>query len=664
MSWKRYLKWVSFAIIPLLFANTSIKSKLIDTNLYLVKDDFQSQNQLTIATNQLAKIIVNQIEFDSNSLIANPTTVLNKELIGSKITPKLKFSDQFSNAIEMVSKLNQEFDQLANKDKTFFQFALDLLEKQEESKFDFEPKDERIDAIFFLSNLININPKQEKTLNFIRILPNLIKSIFKDTTITINIKIGGKNKVITFIENGSNVFLLSDVENFLNADQTGINFYEIEFLTFDFIVVNKTGWTLKNQSVDSFFKSVKNLPSIQKTKNGFQYSLKFRSEYNEHHILKDHFLIPIVTNQKNFSVNDIEKNGLNSYQREQITYAIKNSFTSQKENNLNISSATIKYIKDPEKLIKKSLIKPSVKNGIFYVWAQIINSNDLTKWGSKNDSEIIKDKMYFLEQNKNFPAIRTYLFQMRTKKLVLNVNDIWFKSSGDKLRVIVNNVEIDEFNPKENNTSFFESYEVHINDYFSLANKELLIKKLNLALSEMNLLIDKKKSSLDLFPKEIKLTTLKINSSLHFYLNVDAIKNQLNIEVNISKNRLTSLVYDIAIKNENELQIRTTNNYLNKYIWFDLDKKNNQKLKNELKLFLSLKKFQFKKEPNFSLKKNSYSFQIDKIIQSNSEDKKTDIIVYLIIGFSVLVLFTTVFIYFHKWNKKQKMIKNKTRDNF
>ncbi|WP_462218437.1 hypothetical protein [Mycoplasmoides genitalium] len=206
MSWKRYLKWVSFAIIPLLFANTSIKSKLIDTNLYLVKDDFQSQNQLTIATNQLAKIIVNQIEFDSNSLIANPTTVLNKELIGSKITPKLKFSDQFSNAIEMVSKLNQEFDQLANKDKTFFQFALDLLEKQEESKFDFEPKDERIDAIFFLSNLININPKQEKTLNFIRILPNLIKSIFKDTTITINIKIGGKNKVITFIENGSNVF--------------------------------------------------------------------------------------------------------------------------------------------------------------------------------------------------------------------------------------------------------------------------------------------------------------------------------------------------------------------------------------------------------------------------------------------------------------------------
>lgn len=253
---------------------------------------------------------------------------------------------------------------------------------------------------------------------------------------------------------------------------------------------------------------------------------------------------------------------------------------------------------------------------------------------------------------------------MRTKKLVLNVNDIWFKSSGDKLRVIVNNVEIDEFNPKENNTSFFESYEVHINDYFSLANKELLIKKLNLALSEMNLLIDKKKSSLDLFPKEIKLTTLKINSSLHFYLNVDAIKNQLNIEVNISKNRLTSLVYDIAIKNENELQIRTTNNYLNKYIWFDLDKKNNQKLKNELKLFLSLKKFQFKKEPNFSLKKNSYSFQIDKIIQSNSEDKKTDIIVYLIIGFSVLVLFITVFIYFHKWNKKQKMIKNKTRDNF
>lgn len=664
MSWKRYLKWVSFAIIPLLFANTSIKSKLIDINLYLVKDDFQSQNQLTIATNQLAKIIVNQIEFDSNSLIANPTTVLNKELIGSKITPKLKFSDQFSNAIEMVSKLNQEFDQLANKDKTFFQFALDLLEKQEESKFDFEPKDERIDAIFFLSNLININPKQEKTLNFIRILPNLIKSIFKDTTITINIKIGGKNKVITFIENGSNVFLLSDVENFLNADQTGINFYEIEFLTFDFIVVNKTGWTLKNQPVDSFFKSVKNLPSIQKTKNGFQYSLKFRSEYNEHHILKDHFLIPIVTNQKNFSVNDIEKNGLNSYQREQITYAIKNSFTSQKENNLNISSATIKYIKDPEKLIKKSLIKPSVKNGIFYVSAQIINSNDLTKWGSKNDSEIIKDKMYFLEQNKNFPAIRTYLFQMRTKKLVLNVNDIWFKSSGDKLRVIVNNVEIDEFNPKENNTSFFESYEVHINDYFSLANKELLIKKLNLALSEMNLLIDKKKSSLDLFPKEIKLTTLKINSSLHFYLNVDAIKNQLNIEVNISKNRLTSLVYDIAIKNENELQIRTTNNYLNKYIWFDLDKKNNQKLKNELKLFLSLKKFQFKKEPNFSLKKNSYSFQIDKIIQSNSEDKKTDIIVYLIIGFSVLVLFITVFIYFHKWNKKQKMIKNKTRDNF
>lgn len=664
MSWKRYLKWVSFAIIPLLFANTSIKSKLIDTNLYLVEDDFQSQNQLTIATNQLAKIIVNQIEFDSNSLIANPTTVLNKELIGSKITPKLKFSDQFSNAIEMVSKLNQEFDQLANKDKTFFQFALDLLEKQEESKFDFEPKDERIDAIFFLSNLININPKQEKTLNFIRILPNLIKSIFKDTTITINIKIGGKNKVITFIENGSNVFLLSDVENFLNADQTGINFYEIEFLTFDFIVVNKTGWTLKNQPVDSFFKSVKNLPSIQKTKNGFQYSLKFRSEYNEHHILKDHFLIPIVTNQKNFSVNDIEKNGLNSYQREQITYAIKNSFTSQKENNLNISSATIKYIKDPEKLIKKSLIKPSVKNGIFYVSAQIINSNDLTKWGSKNDSEIIKDKMYFLEQNKNFPAIRTYLFQMRTKKLVLNVNDIWFKSSGDKLRVIVNNVEIDEFNPKENNTSFFESYEVHINDYFSLANKELLIKKLNLALSEMNLLIDKKKSSLDLFPKEIKLTTLKINSSLHFYLNVDAIKNQLNIEVNISKNRLTSLVYDIAIKNENELQIRTTNNYLNKYIWFDLDKKNNQKLKNELKLFLSLKKFQFKKEPNFSLKKNSYSFQIDKIIQSNSEDKKTDIIVYLIIGFSVLVLFITVFIYFHKWNKKQKMIKNKTRDNF
>ncbi len=76
----------------------------------------------------------------------------------------------------------------------------------------------------------------------------------------------------------------------------------------------------------SLFESAKNKPTIQKTNQGIQYRLRFRSNYNEQYFNKYRFSIPVVNNGKEFSVLDIQDKELTEEQKNQIAFVIKNGF--------------------------------------------------------------------------------------------------------------------------------------------------------------------------------------------------------------------------------------------------------------------------------------------------------------------------------------------------
>ncbi|ALA30481.1 hypothetical protein [Mycoplasmoides pneumoniae] len=335
-------------------------------------------------------------------------------------------------------------------------------------------------------------------------------------------------------------------------------------------------------------------------------------------------------------------------------------FSFQDDTALTVALNSIKLVKNPEELIP-GLIPTNPKTGIFYIAAEITNSNNFFKWGTDSNREIIKGQMYFLKKETKIPTIRTYLFQMRTHKIALNANDVWFQANNDKVKVIVDGIELDQFDPKLPNVAFFNDYQVDLVSTLTLADKQLLIRRLNLALVGMNLMVDEQATNIETFPKQIRLTTKSIDQSFDFDVEFNPKASELNVIVKVDEQPLFKLDYELVIKNSNTLQLVNRNKHLGMYIWSVADQRYQAKLLDTLQLFLQSKQMYLKEKIPLKLQDNTATFKIAKQAQpNNGENKNTNFIGYLVIAASSLFLVVVAFsFYFYKRKKSLKSHKQK-----
>ncbi|WP_235020460.1 hypothetical protein [Mycoplasmoides pneumoniae] len=316
MPFLKYWKLMGFSLTPLLLSSATINSHVIDSSFYLTKNLVESENQSPIQFNQLSRIILVQLEFDPDSIVNNTSITFNNRTLGQKALLKLRFKREFTLAIQEITELNQLVDQAIDKNTVLQNF---LTLKNVERKQQWE-------RLSYLYKLLNFDFRDPQELSLVRDLPRLLKTIFESASINFQVRMGGQLRKITLVKNNNNVFNLGQFEQFLNLDQISINLFEVEFLSFDFISDQYPSWTAKNLPVFSLFESAKNKPTIQKTNQGIQYRLRFRSNYNEQYFNKYRFSIPVVNNGKEFSVLDIQDKELTEEQKNQIAFVIKNGF--------------------------------------------------------------------------------------------------------------------------------------------------------------------------------------------------------------------------------------------------------------------------------------------------------------------------------------------------
>lgn len=636
-------KWDIFKHTPILPEQEVVHHQI---SFYLRQNN--PDEVLPISFSNLSKLWISQLEFDINSLVSQTEKTLNKETIGTKIKPTIKFKDKFINAIKEVSLINQRIDESIDKNEALKSFNIST-----NNQSNFYPN------LDYLYNLLQMSPNNKEELFFIRNLPRMVKTIFDRSTLTVKVKIGNSVNEITLLRNNKNYFDLSSIEEFLTEKQKADNEMNIEFLALNFFVDGYESENISNYSVEPLFDSIKKLSTIKRTKDGFEYKFKYRKDFNEQRWIAKDFRIPLNKNVQNFNVAELKKRNekFNDYEKRQMAFIIKNSFKSKDKNiDLDINSNSLTFVDNPKKYFKH-LEPTNEKKGIFYVLAEINNSNELFKYGSESDSEIIKDKMYFLSQNQKNPKLRTYLFKFHTNKLFVDKNDLGFKLEKDKVFLSVDNLKIAELDLKSSSFKFLEDYQLDFHEPFSLNDEQLLVDKLNITLSEKRLQTTKN-VRFNLKNKFINIHLVENKNQFNLVFDVDVRSKKLFIKGVNNDNQVFSISYDLKITNNQTLLIVDANGFDNS-IWFDITSENQTQLFKALSFYLKQNNLQFKRVPDFNLKSQDKSYEVDKLEKNEikKQDTNVELILWVIFGIIISLMISSA-VLFLKWRKK-KIVKKR-----
>ncbi len=600
-------KWDIFKYTPIIPVN----AQRFGVDFYV--EQHNADLKPPISFSQLSRLWLSQLQFDPNSVVDTLSKTFNEKDLFQKDQLQIMFKKEFTQAIAQISKLNEEIDLATDKATALQKF--DSL-KSKDSNVNFA-------SLQYLYDLLGMEPTNKEHLIFIRNLPEMLQTIFARAKLLAKVKIGDTLQEITLLKNNVNVFDIKTWEKYLTPQQHASNEYTINFLSLDFIVDDYESENLHFQVVDQLFGAVKNLPTINKIPEGYQYKFKYRSNFSNQQFKEKDFSVPLHKAIKSFSVGELKQRmeKLNDFEKQQIVFVIKNSFAGVDKTVLDVDANSLTFVEDPRQY-KLDLGNMNENKGFFYVLADIHNSNELFKLGSTIDPEIIKGQIYFVKQNQIKPNTRTYLFKINTRKLLLDKQKLWFKPHLETQTVsfMFDEFEIGKLDIETSNIQLIDDYEFEFQSDFSLQDEQVLLEKLNIVLSQMNLHVETKNARLNPVNKMAYLTVLKNNQKFNLEFHVDRYTSQLSIQAMLGSQRLFAINYDLKLSQNKQMLYLINKDGLEKSVWFNIKNDSQTKLAQQLARFLKENNFQFRQKPVFDFHTQNKAFALEKLDNKDDTD--------------------------------------------
>lgn len=551
----------------------------------------------------IANLIANKLRLDPNYGVKFKTSKqVYKNGDENKIGLKFKLDDNFANGIKEIKNINQLIKELKEPEDTQFKnLLINFKIDYQQAKKIFELKKEKnkyLEAIknFDLSNnqmllkiqkIINDSNKalDEDMINFYHELPDLVNDLLEQVTIKADIRYSDGNAIKTNLFE-LNKFKFINVEDIKYNSQLNISNNKVEISISNIYFENQIYKSENINSIDYnrllegfgqnntfisntnsliyqlyYRKDFKNINHVNLNKTDFE----INSNIDNYGFLATDYFDKFLESSKKDLIKSTLQNNLNSpignliIDSKEIQIIDKKSLTNNKEFNQNLNQIVNDYAID---------LNPDDKTGSFYAIVQIKNSNDLSFFEAKNNSEIYPYSLWFLKQDELNLNIRYYLVKLYASKKIININEIDFELNSDENKIsfirrndkiIDLNLEKDEFG----NLNEIQNLKIPDNKYLEIKfDNELngnLINRLELSLIKANILLNTNESFFNFNNKSLHLEIFKLSNlkTKNLNLQINSINKNLNektIEINYTLNnkkiKKIKINYEIDIKNQ------------------------------------------------------------------------------------------------------------------
>ncbi len=148
----------------------------------------------------------------------------------------------------------------------------------------------------------------------------------------------------------------------------------------------------------------------------------------------------------------------------------------------------------------------------------------------------------------------------------------------------------------------------------------MLLEKLNIVLSQMNLHVETKNARLNPVNKMAYLTVLKNNQKFNLEFHVDRYTSQLSIQAMLGSQRLFAINYDLKLSQNKQMLYLINKDGLEKSVWFNIKNDSQTKLAQQLARFLKENNFQFRQKPVFDFHTQNKAFALEKLDNKDDTD--------------------------------------------